>query len=157
MRPSRPTSTVPSRTNPTPLGVVRRSDPELRRIVVRVRAWGLERGRACNSDALTTIVGVAVDEARTGCTSPRWWTSGRVEQVLTAGVSGFCAARELGLPPGLAPAMALWLDYLGAQGALGPGSEPLERLHLAVGVGRRRAVDRRRRATAGHPASGGRR
>jgi hypothetical protein len=134
---------------------VRRADAELRRIVVRVRAWGLERGRSCSTDALTAVVGVAVEDARCGRASPRCWTETRVGQVLAAGVSGFCADREVALPPGLSPAMALWLDYLAAQGALGRGSDPLERLQLAAGAEARR-LDRRRRRVAGHPARGAR-
>jgi hypothetical protein len=144
----------PLRPPRTPLAAVRRADAELRRIVVRVRAWGLERGRACSTDALTAVVGVAVEEARRGRASPRCWTEARVTEVLTTGVSSFCADRELTLPPGLAPAMALWLDYLAAQGALDCDSDPVERLRLTAGAEGRR-TDGRRRRSAGHPASGG--
>ena len=137
----------------SPLGEVRRADTELRRIVVRVRAWGLERGRACSTDALTAVVGVAVDDARNGRASPRCWTEARVGEVLATGVSTFCADREVALPQGLAPAMALWLDYLAAQGALGRGSDDVERLLEAAG-GQGRGLVGRRRRSAGHPASG---
>jgi hypothetical protein len=154
MTPPRPEPASHPRPSRTPLGALRRADPELRRIVVRVRAWGLQRGRGCSTDAVTAVVGVAVDDARAGRASPRCWTEGRVEQVLATGVTNFCADREVALPPGLQIAMALWLDYLAAQGALDRGSDPLDRLQQAATVETRRLGGRRRRS-AGHPAGKG--
>jgi hypothetical protein len=120
--------------------------------VVRVRAWGLERGQACSTDALTAVVGVAVEDARAGRVSPRCWTEARVAQVLATGVTSFCADREVALPAGLAAAMELWLHYLEAQGALDRGSDPVGRLHSAATARSRRHGGRGR--SAGHPATG---
>jgi hypothetical protein len=146
-------STVRHRPSSTPLAALRRADPHVRTVVIRVRAWALARGEACSTDALTAVVGSAVDEGRAGLSSPLRWTRKRVDKVLRNGAPSYCTRREVDLPEGLGRAMELFLEYLGAQDALAPESEPLDRLLVAA----RSAidpVDRRRIVAARHPANG---
>lgn len=146
-------ASIRHRPSRTPLAALRHADPHLRAVVVRVRAWALARGEACSTDALTAVVGAAVDEGRAGLCSPLRWTRKRVEQVLRDGAPSYCTRREVDLPDGLGQAMELFLRYLGAQGAFAAESESLERLLVAA----RSAIDpggQRRRVTARHPANG---
>jgi hypothetical protein len=141
----------------SPLAQARRADGEVRRIVLRARQWGLEAGRTCSTDALTAVVGTVVEEARQGRRSPLHWSCSRVVDVLAVGAPRQCARLETSLPPGLSDALALWLDYLHALGALSPDSEPDERLRRAVDPkGQSRATGRRRLAPR-HPAGTARR
>lgn len=140
----------------SPLHALRAADAQLRTIVIRVRTWGLSVGKACNTDALTAVIGAAVDEGRAGRCSPLQWTAPRVHDVLSSGAPGFCAARDVAVPEGLSAAMALWLDYLAAQSAFSPGSEPVERLRTAALVSDEGPAHRRRRPAARHPANSSR-
>ena len=78
-----------------PLTHLRRSDPQLRDIVLRVRQWGLTRGIGATSDALTAVVGVALEEARLGLASPTEWTEDRVDDVTVNAVPALCATLGL--------------------------------------------------------------
>jgi hypothetical protein len=123
--------------------------------VIRVRTWGLTRGKACSTDALTAVIGATVDEGRSGTCSPLRWTSERVHGVLSGGASAYCTRSEVALPEGLAAAMALWLEYLAAQAAFSQGSEPVESLRAAA-LSTVEVRAERRRTLARHPANGSR-
>src|SRR4051794_16569130 len=111
-RTSAPLAGPVARSASSPLAEARRADTELRRIVLRVRQWGLEAARPCSTDALTAIAGAVVEEARAGRLSPLLWSAGRVDEVLTLGAARYCAGLGVAVPAGLAPALTLWLDYL---------------------------------------------
>jgi hypothetical protein len=156
--PTAPEAVLPSRRAPSPLTELRRADGELRRIVLRVRQWGLEGGRTCSTDALTALVAAVVEEAREGRRSPLQWSSARVLDVLVVGAPGQCARLGIALPAGLSPALTLWLDYLHALGALSADSEPVERLRAAARLGGPATPPTlRRRLTPRHPAGTARR
>jgi hypothetical protein len=139
------------------LAAARAADPDLRTIVVQVRAWGLGLGRTCSTDALTAVAGAAVEEARAGMASPLWWTPGRVEDVLERGAFEYCLRRDVEVTAALLyefpPALSLWLEYLSAQHAFSSGSKPEASLKAAAraAVG---ATPVRRQARAKHPSGG---
>jgi hypothetical protein len=147
----RPASLSPS----SPLGDARRSDAELRRIVLRVRQWGLEQGRTCSTDALTAVAGVIIEEARHGQMSPLLWSAARVADVLAIGAPRYCARLDMSLPMGLSTALALWLDYLAALNVLVPGSDPMDRLRRALSGRRLASAAARRKLAPQHPAGTG--
>jgi len=146
---------APSLSPSSPLGDARRADAELRRIVLRVRQWGLEQGRSCSTDALTAVAAVVVEEARRGQVSPLLWSTARVTEILAVGAPRHCAQLDMSLPVGLSSALLLWLDYLAALGVLAPGSEPIDRLRRAVGGRMTARSAARRRLAPLHPAGTG--
>lgn len=142
----------------SPLGDLRRADPELRQLVVRTRAWGLALGRACSTDALTVVVGIAIAEARDGLASPLWWTVARVDELVAVQAGELCANYDVARPEGVAEALRLWLEYLHATTTFSEGSDPFEVLITAVTSGRRGSRRGRGfpRLAARHPSGGGR-
>lgn len=151
---SRPTRVHPRRRAATALHALRGDDPELRQVVLRARRWGLRHGRGCPTDALTVVVGLALDGGRAGLVSPKVWTVDRVGALLRADAEAWCRGHDVPLPAdGLPDALVLWVDFLDAHRALGPGSDPAPALRGAArGRPRRpsppgRAASRRR-----HPA-----
>ena len=142
----------------SPFADARRADRELRRIVLRVREWGLAQGDGVATDALTAVAAAVLDDARGGHSSPLAWPRGRVEQILAVAAPQACARLDASLPPGLAPALSLLLDYLDAMGVLARGSAPLEELKTELEGGEAgRGANARRRAGLRHPAGTGRR
>ena len=141
----------------SPFAEARRADRELRRIVLRVREWGLANGRCASTDALTAIAAAVLDEARQGQRSP--WL-GRPIASRRSSVwpqPRACARLDAALPPELEPAMCLLLDYLDAMGVLA-GSAPVDELKAALEArGPLRSPRSSRRASPRHPAGSARR
>lgn len=131
--PRTPAPGQPRRRAPTPLHAVRRGDRELHQVVLRARRWGLGQGRSCGTDALTVVVGLALDGGRAGRVSPKCWTVDRVEALLRGDAGAWCRQHEAPLPAdGLGDALVLWVDFLDAHRALGPGSDPAAALRTAA-------------------------
>lgn len=132
-----------------PLGELRRRDPQLRHVVLKVRSWGLKRGLACSTDALTVVVGLAIDGGRAGHLSPKAWTVARVESVLRGDGLGWSIAHGADPPADLGHALVLWIEFLDAHQAFGPGSDGPDELRAAASKRRRRARPGRGRHPAG--------
>lgn len=135
----------------SPVAELRRRDHQVRHAVLEVRTWGLGCGRSCASDALTVVVGATLDCARAGVRSPRRWTADRVRSLLGGELHGWCAAKGVPLPGGLAGAVDLWLTFLHAHGALADGSDTLGVLRTAV-TGVRRPTSGGTSRPGAHPA-----
>ena len=141
----------------SPFAEARRADRELRRIVLRVREWGLANGRCASTDALTAIAAAVLDEARQGQRSPLAWTADRVSDVVRLATPRACARLDAAPPPELEPAMCLLLDYLDAMGVLAGGA-PVDELKAALEArGPLRSPRSSRRASPRHPAGSARR
>jgi hypothetical protein len=127
MNPSHPAVAARAR-----LTDLRRTDAALRQQVLAVRRWALSNGIPVDVDPLVVVVGTLLDDERASGLDPGQWTEARVVEFIWTGCLLWCLEHGVGAPAGVGTALATYWAFLGDNGGLASGSDPLRSLVVAL-------------------------
>jgi hypothetical protein len=101
---------------------------ELRRHRNEAARWALANGRPLQLDAVTVILAVRRFEAEEEGAPFTRWTTRNLVGFLWGSAIGWCETHDVEVPAGLTESLWTYLSFLGAEGALAPGSSSLAQL-----------------------------